>query len=84
MIKARIIVRLKDTILDPQGKTIHHALKTLGYNEVESLRTGKFFEVSLNIDEEEKAKEVIDEICRKILANPVTEEYNFTLEKIKS
>ncbi|CUS97078.1 phosphoribosylformylglycinamidine synthase, purS protein [Candidatus Kryptobacter tengchongensis] len=51
MIKARIIVRLKDTILDPQGKTIHHALKTLGYNEVEGLRTGKFFEVSLNLQE---------------------------------
>ncbi|MCS7229783.1 MAG: phosphoribosylformylglycinamidine synthase subunit PurS [Candidatus Kryptonium sp.] len=84
MIKVKIIVRLKDTILDPQGKTIQHALETLGYKEVESLRTGKFFEMNLNIDDEEKAKELADEICRKILANPVTEEYHFTLEKLTS
>ncbi|MEN3038128.1 MAG: phosphoribosylformylglycinamidine synthase subunit PurS [Candidatus Kryptonium sp.] len=84
MIKAKIIVRLKDTILDPQGKTIQQALETLGYKEVESLRTGKFFEMNLNIDEEGKAKELVDEICRKILANPVTEEYHFTLEKLNS
>lgn len=84
MIKAKIIVRLKDTILDPQGKTIHHALQTLGYNQIENLRTGKFFELKLNIDEDEKAMEIVDEICRKILSNPVTEEYTFTLEKNKS
>lgn len=82
MIKAKIIVRLKDTILDPQGKTIQHALETLGYKDIESLRSGKFFEINLNTDNEEKAKTIIDEICRKILSNPVTEEYQFTVEKI--
>ncbi|CUS78290.1 phosphoribosylformylglycinamidine synthase [Candidatus Kryptonium thompsonii] len=82
MIKAKIIVKLKNTILDPQGKTIQHALETLGYKEIESLRSGKFFEINLNMDSEEKAKSIVDEICRKILSNPVTEEYQFTVEKI--
>ncbi|CUS77341.1 phosphoribosylformylglycinamidine synthase [Candidatus Kryptonium thompsonii] len=82
MIKAKIIVKLKNTILDPQGKTIQHALETLGYKEIESLRSGKFFEINLNMDNEEKAKSIVDEICRKILSNPVTEEYQFTVEKI--
>ncbi len=80
MLKAKIIVKLKDTILDPQGQTIHHALEMLGYKGIEKLRSGKFFEIYLNTDDREKAKELIDEICKKILTNPVTEEYYFTIE----
>ncbi|CUS98024.1 phosphoribosylformylglycinamidine synthase subunit PurS [Candidatus Chrysopegis kryptomonas] len=80
MLKAKVIVKLKDTILDPQGKTIHHALETLGYKGIEKLRSGKFFEIYLNTDDKEKAKELVDEICKKILTNPVTEEYYFTIE----
>ncbi len=84
MLKAKIIVKLKDTILDPQGKTIHHALETLGYKDIESLRSGKFFELKLNLNDKEKAQAFVDEICRKLLANPVTEEYYFTIEEDKS
>jgi phosphoribosylformylglycinamidine synthase len=80
MLKAKVIIKLKDTILDPQGKTIHHALETLGYKGIEKLRSGKFFEIYLNTDDKEKAKELVDEICKKILTNPVTEEYYFTIE----
>jgi phosphoribosylformylglycinamidine synthase PurS subunit len=78
--KAKVIIKLKDTILDPQGLTIHHALETLGYKNIESLRSGKFFEIELNVEDREKAVEIVDEICKKILANPVTEEYQFTIE----
>jgi phosphoribosylformylglycinamidine synthase len=78
--KAKVIIKLKDTILDPQGLTIHHALETLGYKNIESLRSGKFFEIELNVEDKEKAVEIVDEICKKLLANPVTEEYQFTIE----
>jgi phosphoribosylformylglycinamidine synthase PurS subunit len=78
--KAKVIIKLKDTILDPQGLTIHHALETLGYKNIESLRSGKFFEIELNVEDKAKAVEIVDEICKKILANPVTEEYQFTIE----
>jgi len=84
MLKAKIIVKLKDTILDPQGKTIHQALETLGYKNIQSLRSGKFFELNLNLDDKEKAVALVDEICRKILTNPVTEEYNFIIEEINN
>ncbi len=80
MLKAKIVVKLKDTILDPQGKTIQHALETLGYKGIENLRSGKFFEITLNTDDREKAHQIVDEICKKILTNPVTEEYYFTIE----
>ncbi len=78
--KAKVIIKLKDTILDPQGLTIHHALETLGYKNIEGLRSGKFFEIELNVEDREKAVEIVDEICKKLLANPVTEEYQFTIE----
>jgi len=78
--KAKVIIKLKDTILDPQGLTIHHALETLGYKNIESLRSGKFFEIELNVEDREKAVEIVDEICKKLLTNPVTEEYQFTIE----
>jgi phosphoribosylformylglycinamidine synthase len=78
--KAKVIIKLKDTILDPQGLTIHHALETLGYKNIESLRSGKFFEIELNVEDREKAVKIVDEICKKLLANPVTEEYQFTIE----
>jgi len=77
--KAKVIIKLKDTILDPQGLTIHHALETLGYKNIESLRSGKFFEIELNVEDREKAVEIVDEICKKLLANPVTEEYQLPL-----
>ncbi len=84
MLKAKIIVKLKDSILDPQGKTIHHALEMLGYKDIKSLRSGKFFELKLNFDDKEKAQVLVDEICKKLLANPVTEEYHFTIEEENS
>jgi phosphoribosylformylglycinamidine synthase len=76
--KAVVYVRLKEGVLDPQGVTIHKALQQMGYPEFTSVRSGRFFE--LEIDGEAGAAEArIEEVCRKLLANPVIE--TFRVEK---
>jgi phosphoribosylformylglycinamidine synthase len=75
MTVARVYVTLKKSVFDPQGKTIHDALVSLGYDAVADVRQGKFFEVSLEGLSEEKVRAVTDEIARKVLANPVIESY---------
>jgi phosphoribosylformylglycinamidine synthase subunit PurS len=79
--KAYVYVSLKKTVLDPQGKTIHSALKKMGYRGVNDLRQGKYFEIALDdgIDRE-AAQAEIERIAREVLTNPVIEEYRFTLE----
>lgn len=71
---------LRKSILDPQGKAIEHALSTLGYKELSDVRSGKLFEVKLNCATREDAERVTNEICKKLLANPVMEDYAFTIE----
>ena len=79
--KAYVYVSMKKTVLDPQGKTIHGALKKMGYRGVADLRQGKYFEIALNADlSPEEANAEIDRIAREVLTNPVIEEYRFTLE----
>lgn len=79
--KAYVYVSLKKSVLDPQGKTIHGALKKMGYRGVEDLRQGKYFEISLdgNLSRQDAEAE-IDRIAREVLTNPVIEEYRFSLE----
>ena len=78
--KARVFVTLKKSVFDPQGKTIHDALSTLGYAGVEDVRQGKFFELSFADVSEEKAREAADDIARRVLANPVIESYRVEVE----
>ena len=73
--KARIYVTLKSGVLDPQGKAIHHALGALGFEEVEDVRQGKFIEMDVA---DGTPTERIEEMCRKLLANMVIE--NFRIE----
>jgi phosphoribosylformylglycinamidine synthase len=80
MVKARVYVTLKKSVFDPQGKTIHEALSSLGYGEVADVRQGKFFEVSLQADSREKARARVEEIARKVLTNPVIESYRVEVE----
>jgi phosphoribosylformylglycinamidine synthase subunit PurS len=70
--KIRIIVTLKNGVLDPQGKAIQHALAGLGFGGVEDVRAGKIFELDVADDTSDAA---IDEMCRKLLANTVIENY---------
>jgi phosphoribosylformylglycinamidine synthase PurS subunit len=72
--KARIYVTLKPDVLDPQGKAVFHSLQELGYEEVADVRIGRYLEVELE-GTPDAARERLDEMCRRLLANPVIEEY---------
>ena len=72
--KARIYVTLKPDVLDPQGKAVFHSLQELGYSEVADVRIGRFLEIELN-GEPADARGRLDEMCRRLLANPVIEDF---------
>lgn len=80
MRKTRVYVTLKESVFDPQGKTIHDALVSLGYAHVADVRQGKFFEVSLEGLSSEEARTLAGEIAHKVLANPVIETYRVEVE----
>jgi len=77
--KARIHVTLKQGVLDPQGKAISHTLEALGFNGVEKVRQGKFIEIELSETDEKKAVEQVEQMCKKLLANMVIENYDYKL-----
>ncbi len=62
-------------MLDPQGKVVNQTLKNMGYNNVLNVRQGKYFEIELNETDKEKAKKIVEEICKKLLSNIVIEDY---------
>jgi phosphoribosylformylglycinamidine synthase len=79
--KAYVYVSLKKTVLDPQGKTIHGALKKLGHKAVEDVRQGKYFELSLDGGlSREQAQAEVERIAREVLTNPVIEEFHYSIE----
>ena len=80
MLTAKVYVTLKKAVLDPQGKAVQHSLASLGYNGVEDVRLGKYVEVKLNETDREKAKAQMSEMCEKLLANTVIEDYRFDIE----
>ena len=73
--KIKVIVTLKNGVLDPQGKAIQQTLNGMGFESVEEVRQGKFFEINVNENNEENAKEQVEEMCKKLLANLVIEDY---------
>jgi phosphoribosylformylglycinamidine synthase subunit PurS len=82
--KAYVTVMLKTTVLDPQGKTIHGALKKMGYKGVGEVRQGKVFEIALNSDgglDKAAAKAEIERMAKEVLTNPVIEEFSYRLEE---
>ena len=82
MYTANIKVKLRKSILDPQGKTVEHSLLSLGFDKVKDTRIGKFIELKLDVNSEDEAKKLTDDICRKLLANPVMEDYEFNIVKL--
>ncbi len=80
--KAKIRVTLRPSILDVQGKAVQHALENLGYTTVDAARIGKYIEVTINEEDGAEAERIGEEICQKLLANPVMEDYSIELEKI--
>ena len=73
--KIKIIVTLKKSVLDPQGTVIQQALNGMGFNNVNNVRQGKFFEINIDEKNQRKAEEKADEMCKKLLANLVIENY---------
>jgi phosphoribosylformylglycinamidine synthase len=77
--KAHVWVMLKQTVLDPQGQTIQHALASLGYQAVRDVRQGKFFVLELNGLSRDEAQKQVERIAKDVLTNPVIEEFRFEI-----
>ena len=73
--KIKVIVTLKNGVLDPQGKAIQQTLNGMGFPEVNEVRQGKYFDIEVDDADENKAKNKVDEMCKKLLANLVIEDY---------
>ena len=73
--KISVIITLKKDVLDPQGKVIHQALDGMGFNDVNQVRQGKYFEIDTKETNPKKAKDKVEEMCKKLLANLVIENY---------
>ena len=80
--KALIHVTRKPDVLDPQGKAIQRASQSLGYTGVESVRQGKLFEVELDATDEASARALLGDLCEKLLANPVIEDYRYEVAPV--
>ena len=78
--KAKVYVTLKSSILDPQGKTIAQALHTMGYDTINDVRQGKFFELDIDIDSVEAVRKTALEVAERVLANPVIENCRVEVE----
>jgi phosphoribosylformylglycinamidine synthase len=73
--KIKVIITLKNGVLDPQGKAIQQTLNGMNFKNISEVRQGKFFDIEINETDENKAKSQIDEVCKKLLANLVIEDY---------
>tara|TARA_Y100000992_G_C21208785_1_gene464373 strand:- start:716 stop:955 length:240 start_codon:yes stop_codon:yes gene_type:complete len=74
-LKISVTVTLKKDVLDPQGKVVLHTLKNMGFNTLKNLRQGKHFEIEVDEKDNDKAKKVVEEMCKKLLVNLIIEDY---------
>jgi len=81
MYKVKVYVTLKESVLDPQGKAVTHSLQSLEYKEVADVRIGKYMELTIEKSERD-INEVVNEVCSKLLANPVIEDYRYEVEEV--
>jgi len=79
-LKISAIVTLKKDVLDPQGKVVNHTLKNMGFEDVTNVRQGKYFEIELKETDKKKATKRLEEICQKLLANIVIEDYEIIVK----
>ena len=84
MILAKIYVTLKQSVLDPQGSAVLHALQQHGYDEVDDVRIGKYLEMKLDTTDKAHAEERCNEMCERLLANTVIESYRIELQEVKA
>ena len=83
MFQIKIYVSLKEGVADPQGITIKNALDSLGYQGVGKVRMGKYLQVQLDIKDKKEVKREIEDMCKKLLVNPVIENYEYEIEEKK-
>ena len=79
--KISVTVTLKKDVLDPQGKVVSQTIQNMNYKNVTNVRQGKYFEIELNENNKDKAKKIIDEICKKLLTNVVIEDYTINFNQ---
>jgi phosphoribosylformylglycinamidine synthase PurS subunit len=82
MFLAKIKITLRKSILDPQGKAVEHAIGTMNVGSVHEVRIGRYIELKVDATEEGAARTITEDVCKKLLANPVMEDYHFELTKI--
>ncbi len=82
MFLAQVYITLKPTVNDPQGLTVLGGVKNLGFDSVEDIRVGKFLEVRVAESSRQRAEQLVEELCQKLLANPVIEEYRYELKEL--
>jgi len=78
--KAQVAIRLRPDVLDPQGKAIGQALQTLGFSGVDNVRQGKLIELDVDAADAASAKAAVEQMCARLLANPVIEDYEIEIE----
>lgn len=83
MFRSKITVTLRPSILDPQGKAVELGMHSLGYQSVAHVRIGKFIEMDVDAKDRETAEKVTREVCEKLLANPVMEDFSFTVGPLR-
>jgi len=82
MYLAKVFIHLKANVSDPEGKTIQMGLNSLGFKSVKDVRFGKYIEIAVDTDDKSYASKEVKEMCSKLLANPVIEQYSFQLSKL--
>ena len=82
MLKAIVTVMLKKGIFDPQGRAVQNGLETIGFQQVKGVRVGKLIEIELDASSKTEAEATVNEMCDKMLANPVVESYRFEIQEL--
>lgn len=81
MFKIEVIIKRRPSILDPQGKAVEKGAQHLGLTNIKNTRIGKYIEFIVDTDDKTAAQKEVDEYCRKLLSNPIMEDYEFTLKE---
>jgi phosphoribosylformylglycinamidine synthase len=79
---AKVEVKLKSVVLDPQGKAVLSALHNLGFDDITDTRVGKLIELKMNEESREEAERKVEDVCKKLLANPVIEDYSIVIDEV--
>ncbi|MBP1930071.1 phosphoribosylformylglycinamidine synthase subunit PurS [Ammoniphilus resinae] len=82
MFKATVFVTLRESVLDPQGSAVRGSLHTLGFDEVGEVRIGKYMQLEIDLNDRAAAEERVKEMCEKLLANTVIEDYRYELQEV--